>query len=934
MSHRQVCALLAWHVAGACFLTHLYLGGFPQAWAQASKEKGLQPQKLPIKKPVEPPGEGECNPHDPAHKDKLRMIGPEFNIGPASLKGAPIPEPSNLGEFVKDKPAAIVLGKALFWDMQVGSDGVQACASCHFRAGADSRSKNQLAPGGVGVDQVFDLHFQAKRQALPKNKLPQSASLRTFELKGPNSQLAEDDFPFHKLLDAKDRKSKVLRDIDDIVSSQGVFQHDFLRAVPGEKRDEGLMRFDPIFSIKGANTRRVEPRNTPSVINAILSHRQFWDGRAQEIFNGRNIAGVRDQDATVIKAMNPTLLVPVKIRIDNASLASLSVGPPLSLEEMSFQGRTFPEIGKRLLRCQPLGGQIVAPDDSVLGPYSESKRTQDVTKAGLKDKYEHYVKTAFHEAWWKSSLLVKVNAQGQESFVSATQALPQEGDKFYRLIEYNFSLYYGLALQLYMATLVSDDAKIDQHFENLSAGKPPLLSKIEWDGLQVFTSEKARCADCHHGPEFFGANVRAIKRGFLAPELKDKIKPPFSLWQPPEEVERMFIGSCDVALYNQGFYNIGVRPFIEDPGIGGLDQFGDPLSAAEVLANKTKIKNKELRDLYVPRLSLMMFPSLASTEKEIVPVPEIQEGERTAVMGAFKMPSLRNVELTAPYFHTGGYLTLRQVVEFYNRGGDFHDWVSPDGIPQKRFMDLGIGKLNLTEYEIDALVAFLKTLTDNRVLRRMAPFDHPQLFVPNGHRVEQVGGQTVISDIMIEIPAVGAGGGLPLKGFLEFGKDSIAVVVGQKLDREVVGKSGGSLGHRWEFDGQSSGKAAVGKPAGRLQVKVKNGDVVQFKVDAGNHGVLFERAKIEQDSGVWEIVKGSGSLKALPAGAGFDRFDRPNAQTTEATGAGTKLIEIKILALRPGVDNGILFACNPHSAMGDPLATTMLGVIVLDESKK
>ena len=39
--------------------------------------------------------------------------------------------------------------------------------------------------------------------------------------------------------------------------------------------------------------------------------------------------------------------------------------------------------------------------------------------------------------------------------------------------------------------------------------------------------------------------------------------------------------------------------------------------------------------------------------------------------GAFKAPPLRNVELTGPYFHTGSYLTLRQVVDFYFRGGDF-----------------------------------------------------------------------------------------------------------------------------------------------------------------------------------------------------------------------------------------------------------------------
>ena len=47
----------------------------------------------------------------------------------------------------QDQAALVRLGKALFWDMQAGSDGVQSCATCHFNAGADSRSKNQISPG-------------------------------------------------------------------------------------------------------------------------------------------------------------------------------------------------------------------------------------------------------------------------------------------------------------------------------------------------------------------------------------------------------------------------------------------------------------------------------------------------------------------------------------------------------------------------------------------------------------------------------------------------------------------------------------------------------------------------------------------------------------------------------------------------------------------
>ncbi|MBW4678048.1 MAG: cytochrome-c peroxidase [Desmonostoc geniculatum HA4340-LM1] len=61
------------------------------------------------------------------HTVSAQVLPPTF-----SLKTVTVPEPDNLGEFVKDKTAAIALGKAFFWDMQVGSDGITSCASCHF----------------------------------------------------------------------------------------------------------------------------------------------------------------------------------------------------------------------------------------------------------------------------------------------------------------------------------------------------------------------------------------------------------------------------------------------------------------------------------------------------------------------------------------------------------------------------------------------------------------------------------------------------------------------------------------------------------------------------------------------------------------------------------------------------------------------------------
>jgi len=108
--------------------------------------------------------------------------------------------------------------------------------------------------------------------------------------------------------------------------------------------------------------------------------------------------------------------------------------------------------------------------------------------------------------------------------------------------------------------------------------------------------------------------------------------------------------------------------------------------------------------------------------------------------------------LTAPYFHNGGQLTLGQVVDFYNRGGDF----AQNNIDNA---DIGIRNLNLSEDQKTSLVAFMKSLTDDRVRFERAPFDHPQLFITNGHPGDQNAvtndGRGQATTTMLELPAVG-----------------------------------------------------------------------------------------------------------------------------------------------------------------------------------
>jgi cytochrome c peroxidase len=135
---------------------------------------------------------------------------------------------------------------------------------------------------------------------------------------------------------------------------------------------------------------------------------------------------------------------------------------------------------------------------------------------------------------------------------------------------------------------------------------------------------------------------------------------------------------------DQGFHNLGVRPTPEDLGRAGAGPAGVPFSASGGVADR----------------------------------------------GAFKTPGLRNVGLTAPYFHNGGKATLADVVDFYDRGGDF-----PNPEKAKRIQSLG-----LSSGDKAALVEFLQNgLTDCRVAAEAAPFDHPSLDLPNGPSLPETG---------------------------------------------------------------------------------------------------------------------------------------------------------------------------------------------------
>jgi cytochrome c peroxidase len=468
------------------------------------------------------------------------------------LREVEVPLPGNLSEVVKDRDAAVALGKALFWDMQVGVDEQYACATCHHKAGVDSRVNfRSLHPGANGQ----------------------------IDTQGP--ELTGHDFPFN-------------RRNDDIVGSIGVPPTVFVDVDPVT----GHETCDPVDDEMGHS---VTGMASPSSVNAVFSERQFWDGRARSIFNGVNIHGDdldRDEYPEIYVTDASGNIVPSKFAIEPASLASQAVGPVMSAVEMNCTGRGWPEVAMKMLPRKPLAFQETSPTDSVLGPYvgADGKFDDSVT-------YRDMVKAAF-----------------QDKYVSDQLA----GDTGLTVEQVNFSMYWGVAVMLYEATLVSDDTPWDRYMR----GDRRAVSASAKRGHEVFNG-KGACYHCHRDAETSNA---AITNG----------------------------GN------SKAFANIGVRPISENRGL--------------------------------------------------------RRGEHKSV-------TVRNAELTNPYLWNGSELTLRQLVRFYNKGGQFrgrHNELDP---------------LGLTNREERDLVSFMLALTDDRVRCDAEQFDHPSLKLWFGEDLPAVGAE-------------------------------------------------------------------------------------------------------------------------------------------------------------------------------------------------
>jgi len=699
------------------------------------------------------------------------------------------PMPPELAEgagIIESYPWALALGKALFWDQQVGSDG-QACASCHFNAGADVRVQNQINPGFLdsttapGGDVAFGSNRTDTGTHAP-GQMPGGESAR------PNLTLAAADFPLHRLANEADRDSAIDTDTNDVIGSMGAFSAEFEGIDASGVEHCGDVEAD-IFHVRvgaeRAAARQVEPRNTPTTINAVFNIRQFWDGRANNLFNGVGVFGLRDIDG------DPNLRLIVQngdggldlgyLELENASLASQAVGPPLSSIEMSCRGRSFADLGRKLLLRAPLAAQRVSPTDSVLGPLAKPDAL------GLEARYSYaaLIRAAFAPKYWAAS----------GTFSRRDGALLPD-PQGYTQMETNMSMFWGLSILLYEATLISDQSEFDTLLASgdisfpqcaTSAAVDPLLAR----GCKIFFRfpfgpppadgiRGAGCSACHAGTDLFS-------------EASAQAGVPFPPLLQVGDVNNV-TGTRDL-----GFANIGTRPTFVDPFLGGTDPYGNPLAFGR--------QYREYVDTGDITVVKDPFLQRAIENDALVRGPNVNDQAKLESDGATKIPTVRNVALNPPYFSYGGYASLREVMKFYNRGGNRRQITADNQVLEAHGSactsgdDTGSGldgnqpfpvasadcNTNVTGLmqplglldcdlngevicdvasdDLSAMVRFMESLTDRRVQCDQAPFDHPSLALTVGH--DEVLGDTrgAARDRRFELPATGADGYDPSSGF-------------------------------------------------------------------------------------------------------------------------------------------------------------------------
>jgi len=199
---------------------------------------------------------------------------------------------------------------------------------------------------------------------------------------------------------------------------------------------------------------------------------------------------------------------------------------------------------------------------------------------------------------------------------------------------------FGKAVQAYLRKCVSRNAPFDRYV----AGDHTAINTAAVRGLRLFISPRTNCVQCHLGPMFTDSRFHTIGM----------------------HVDTTLSPHADAS--ELGRYSALQQVLSHDPGTTG--QFN-------------------VDSIYSDNMSTGILSRLAATEAD---------------KGKWRTKSLRLVAVTPPYMHTGQMPTLRDVIDFYNHGGDAEGTF----IGSK---DLLIHPLHLTSQEKQDLIAFLETLT-------------------------------------------------------------------------------------------------------------------------------------------------------------------------------------------------------------------------------
>ena len=754
-----------------------------------------------------------------------------------------------IDQVVADHRALVALGKAWFWEQRVGSDGQTACASCHYRGGADVRAKSLgtalrvLAPvndprllfrtDGSELsmpyeDQLAVQYYENRWGGLMDfRKFYREQSIRALDqasqqIDASRSLMNETDRSFlndelHRvrltgsdtacrnawtgvetrlaapvtgpgLAEAVRNPIQTLIDLGnsgliladqaiDVTMADAAASRKRARSVLGKsvaryESKVAAQSTDPttppdpdqkLTTPGGSYLVRDElPRNAPTVVNAANFDRLFHDGRAASVFNGYDHLGDEaGRDGVGKWVCRNGVWHRVLVRIPNAALASQSTAPVLSAVEMSWFGRQFHHVARKLLNHtpRPLNDQWVSTADSVLGPYVTPQAGSQVGK-GLNITYRELMRRAFRPEFFSEQYVPRGGEH--DTPTGAVLHLTQA--------EANFSLFWGLALMAYQQTLISDQSEFDLVLDRMRRGLPqfedPVHQSTEKDqrtrtlltGYRIFRDHA--CADCHLLPEFANGTQATTYgpilefEGPLDAVNADQETNEFMAWQQrrqkgcvePSLVESMlFRKNLAPKLYDAGYYNLSVTP--DTPRLSGIsDKPGegfDPGNAGAVRVDLTS--ESDAIQSVANRFGQGLFTDLLNR-----PVPlsyslaTRRDPAQSIAMGSFKTATLRNVALTPPYFHNGSETTLDDVLGHYeqplNSRGDQNTFIHPALLPAEPYGTLP--ETAIPAAQRPPVIELMKSLTDPRVARELPPFDHPSLSIPLQRVVDPVTGRT------------------------------------------------------------------------------------------------------------------------------------------------------------------------------------------------